>query len=104
VVGLQIRSEQRRQCAAQLASGFADPEVRSPLRRVHAEFRARADELADIRAAEACRAAHQQPTDVVARRAITYSAGLDRRRARHGAAAAPVRLPAQVGCMPSLHS
>jgi hypothetical protein len=92
LVGLQIRSEQL-QCAAQLSSGSTDLEVRtsSELRRVHAEFRARADELADIRAAEARRSAHQQPTDVMTRRASTYSAGLDRRRARRGSeVAAPV--------------
>ena len=91
LVGLQIRSEQL-QGAAQLSSGSADLEVRtsSELRRVHAEFRTRADELAELRAAEARRAG-QQPTDVMARRASTSSAGLDRRRARRGAAvAAPV--------------
>jgi hypothetical protein len=62
LVGLQIRSEQL-QCAGQVSSGSADLEVRtsSELRRVHAEFRARANELADIRAAEARGADRQQP-------------------------------------------
>ena len=62
LVGLQIRSEQL-QCAGQLSSGSADLEVRtsSELRRVHAEFRARADELADLRVVEARRADRQQP-------------------------------------------
>ena len=89
LVGLQIRGEQL-QCAGELSSGSADLEVRtsSELRRVHAEFRARADELADLRAAGAHRADRQQPTDVMARRASTSLAGLDRRRARRGAAVA----------------
>jgi hypothetical protein len=62
LVGLQIRSEQL-QCAGQLSSGSADLEVRtsSELRRVQAEFRARADELADLRVVEARRADRQQP-------------------------------------------